>query len=293
MSERAQTEVGRLRGVLVKHARDAFRDQATIDREWEALGYLRRPDYRGAVTESDRLLELLEEEGTGPVLLPPNPGVGMDSLYPRDAAFVFGGGAILCRMGKAARASEPAALESCLEAAGLAVRGRIEGVGRLEGGDVAWLDDRTLAVGRGYRTNAEGIRQLRILLGDAIDELVEVPLPHWRGPGGVFHLMSMFSPLAPDLALVYSPLLPVPFRELLLGRGIELVEVPDEEFETMGCNALAVAPRRCVVLAGNPVTRARLEQAGVHVLEYEGREISSPGAGGPTCLTLPLRREAP
>jgi len=160
----------------------------------------------------------------------------------------------------------------------------------MEGGDVAWINERNVAVGLGYRTNAEGIRQLRSLLGSEVDRVVPVPLPHWHGPGDVFHLMSMFSPVDRDLAVVYSRLLPVPFRQLLLKHGCELVEVPDEEFESMGCNVLAVGPRRCVALEGNPITRPRLEAAGAEVHTYRGREISTKGGGGPTCLTRPLVR---
>ncbi len=145
-------------------------------------------------------------------------------------------------------------------------------------------------MGRGYRTNDEGIRQLRILLSDTTRGLIVVPLPHWRGPGGVFHLMSVLSPVDRKLLLVFSPLLPVPFREHLLSEGFRLIEVPEAEFETMGTNVLAVAPGVCVMLEGNPVTRFRLEEAGVEVHLYRGEEISVPGSGGPTCLTRPLRR---
>jgi N-dimethylarginine dimethylaminohydrolase len=156
---------------------------------------------------------------------------------------------------------------------------------------VIWLDPETVAVGRGYRTNAEGVRQLRSLVGDGVD-VIEVPLPHWRGQADVMHLMSLISPLDRDLAVVYSRLLPVPFRELLLERGIRLFEAADEEFDTMGTNVLALAPRRCLMLAGNPVTRRALEAAGCQVLEYEGTEISAKGSGGPTCLTRPLVRSS-
>ncbi len=161
----------------------------------------------------------------------------------------------------------------------------------MEGGDVAWVGPGTLAVGRGYRTNEEGIRQLGDLVGDAADEILVVPLPHWKGPADVFHLMSIFSPLDDDLALVYSPLLPVPFRETLLERGLSLVEVPDAEFASMGCNVLAVRPRVVVALEGNPETRRRLAAAGVEVQTYTGDEISMKGSGGPTCLTRPLERQ--
>ena len=133
---------------------------------------------------------------------------------------------------------------------------------------MVWLGPRTLAVGIGYRSNTEGAAQLRRLLGHSIDELIEVPLPHWRGPGDVLHLMSLLSPVDRDLAVVYSPLMAVPFRQRLAALGIAFVEVPDEEFDSMGVNVLALAPRRCVMLAGNPRTRRALEQAGASVLEY-------------------------
>jgi N-dimethylarginine dimethylaminohydrolase len=216
----------------------------------------------------------------------------MDSLYPRDASIVCRDGAILCRMGKRTRAEEPAAHRRMYDRLGVPVLGAIEGDGRLEGGDVAWLDDRTLVAGHGYRTNAGGIGQLRELLGDRIDDLIVVPLPHWRGPADVFHLMSMFSPLAGNVALVYSSLLPVPFRTALLERGYMLVDVPDEEFESMGCNALALNPEQCLLLEGNPRTKRRIERTGIEVIEYRGREISTMGSGGPTCLTRPLSRTA-
>ena len=146
-----------------------------------------------------------------------------------------------------------------------------------------------MAVGRGYRTNAEGIRQFAAILGPAVS-VVEVPLPHWKGAGDVMHLMSLISPVDRDLAVVYSRLLPVPFHEQLTSRGVSLVDTPDEEFDSMGTNVLALAPRQCVMLSGNPRTRAALEDAGATVVEYTGVEISVKGAGGPTCLTRPLLR---
>jgi len=147
-----------------------------------------------------------------------------------------------------------------------------------------------VVVGRGYRTNDEGIKQLEAILRPYVDDFVVVPLPHNRGPADVFHLMSILSPVDRDLAVVYSPLMPVPFREFLLNRGFDLVEVPDQEFATMGSNVLALAPRICLLLEGNPVTHERLSAAGATVVAYEGQVISLPGQGGPTCLTRPIRR---
>jgi N-dimethylarginine dimethylaminohydrolase len=274
--------------IYVKHARDAYGDRETVASQWRALNFVAPPDVARAIEEYDRFVDRIGRLGGAVRFLPPAPGVGLDSIYVRDASVSAPSGVILGRMGKPLRSGEPAAQRAAFEAAGVPILGAIEPPGTLEGGDVTWLGDRLVAVGRGYRTNDDGIRQLRRLLADAIDELLVVPLPHWRGPGDVFHLMSVVSPIDRDLAVVYSPLLPVPFRERLLDAGVRLVEVPDEEFETMGTNVLAVTPGRCLMLAGNPGTRQRLEDAGAVVLEYEGREISLKGGGGPTCLTRPL-----
>lgn len=286
----SQSETGTLARLLLKHAREAFRHQDAAHAEWEALHFTGEPDVARAIDEYERFIAMLRAASTDIVFLDEADGTGLDSVYVRDASVVCDRGVILCRMGKRQRQGEPAAQGAAFSRMSVPVLGAIQPPGTLEGGDVAWLDERTLAVGRGYRTNDEGIAQLRRLLDGAVDELIVVPLPHWRGPGDVFHLMSIVSPVDRDLAVVYSPLLPVPFREALLERGISLVEVPDEEFDSMGCNVLAVAPRRCVMVRGNPITRTRLERAGCEVLEYEGTEISLKGGGGPTCLTRPIAR---
>jgi len=175
---------------------------------------------------------------------------------------------------------------------GIPVIGRIEAPGTVEGGDTLWLDERTLAVGRGYRTNDEGIRQLKTLLAPHGVDIMTVDLPHWRGPGECLHLMSFISPVAERLAVVYLPLMSVPFVQELQRRGWSFIEVPDEEFETHGCNVLALAPMRVLVCDGSPVTRARLEAAGCAVMVYTGEELSHNRAGGPTCLTRPILRAA-
>ena len=293
MIETAQSETGALSRLLVKHARDAFRNSEAVAEQWRALNFTAAPDFDNAVREYDRFVEILSSCGAALDYLRSSPDGGMDSIYVRDASVVCDRGVILCRMGKPLRVNEPAAQGAALRAIGCPIVGAITPPGILEGGDVVWLDRRTIAVGRGYRTNAEGIEQLRSLLADSIDELIVVPLPHWRGPGDVFHLMSIISPVDRDLAVVYSPLMSVPFRDAMLDRGIALVEVPDEEFESMGANVLTLSPRRCVVLAGNPITRSRLEHAGADVCEYQGTDISVKGGGGPTCLTRPLRRLDP
>jgi len=285
-------EVGRLSAVLIKHARDAFVSQHVIDAQWRRLNFSAPPHFHRATREYDAFLELLMHTGAEILELPADDRVTLDSLYTRDASIIARRGSIACSMGKAARQSESSVQEEYLSGRGLAIAGRIEVPGVLEGGDLVWLDDGLVAVGVGKRTNQAGVEQLRGLLGDTV-RVIEVPLPDWESPQDVLHLMSLISPVDHDLAVVYSPLLAEAFREELCSRGCRLVEVPDEEFESMGTNVLALAPRVCVIVRGNPATRAALERAGATVYEYDGQEISLKGGGGPTCLTRPLRREVP
>jgi len=282
-------EYGHITRIVLKHARDAFASQSQIDRQWRDLRFTAAPDFDRACREYDAFIEAIAMTGAAIDYLPTDPQTTLDSIYVRDASLVTDRGVILCAMGKPQRLSEPDAIAVACSAINLPVIGRIVAPGRVEGGDVVWLDDDTVVVGRGYRTNDAGIEQLRTLLGPSVDVIV-VPLPHWRGEGDVMHLMSLLSPVDADLAVVYSRLLPVPFREWLLGRGMKLVEVPDEEFDSMGTNVLALGPRRCLMIRGNPSTKEALERAGATIIEYEGTEISVKGAGGPTCLTRPITR---
>lgn len=282
-------EYGRLARVVLKHPRDAFGDERTIAAQWRDLNFAAAPDLGEAIAEYERFVAIIRSTGATIDFLPPDPRTTLDSIYVRDASLVTPRGVVLCAMGKRQRAGEPDAQEAAFRACDIPVVGRIMPPGRVEGGDLVWLDANTLVAGRGYRTNDEGIRQLRTLVGPSV-EVVVVPLPHWNGDRDVMHLMSLISPVARDRAVVYSRLLPVPFREWLVERGVRFVEVPDEEFAGMATNVLTLEPRRCLMLQGNPRTRAALEDAGVEVVEYAGTEISVKGAGGPTCLTRPIAR---
>ena len=285
-------EFDRLTLVAVKHARDAFGGAERLASQWQAHAFTAVPDFVLACRQYDRFLEALTSNGAALTFLPPDTRTTIDSIYVRDASLVTPSGVVLCAMGKPLRAGEPAAQSRAFETlpdASTRVIGAITAPGMIEGGDVVWFDERTVAVGQGYRTNAEGIRQFAALLADGVT-VIPVPLPHWHGPGDVMHLMSLLSPVDDDLAVVFSRLLPVPFRQWLLARGTTLVEVPDDEFLTLGGNVLALAPRRCLMTSGNPVTRRALEDAGATVVEYDGSEISLKGGGGPTCLTRPLVR---
>ena len=215
----AFNEYGVLKRVALRHAREAFRSAEAVVREWQALGYPAPPDFGRAVAEYDRFAEILANAGAELLFLDGGDGLSLDSIYVRDASLVSSGGTILCHPGKAARVAEATAAGGLLAAAGETILGAIEGAGWIEGGDLVWLDEATCVVGLGYRTNAEGVAQLQALLGPGV-AVVTVPLPHYRGPEDVFHLMSMLSPLDRDLALVCSPLMPVPFRQWLLERGM-------------------------------------------------------------------------
>jgi dimethylargininase len=255
---------------------------------WEACRWRAAPDPSRLASEHERFRKILEQAGAE-VVLAGREGTGsLDAVYAFDPALVTENGAILLRPGKEVRADEPAALQSSLRDAGVPIAGAIEAPATVDGGDLLRLDERTLLAGIGYRTNSAGVESLAALLPGV--EVVAFDLPHLHGAGEVLHLLSLLSPLDRDLAVAYLPLMPVRLVQLLGARGIELVEVPHEEFETMGPNVLALGPRLALAVDGNPGTRKRMEKAGVTVLTYRGDELSK-GDGGPTCLTLPLLRD--
>ena len=268
-----------LRRVLVRRP-------GAVDR-WQEFGWRDRPDAARIAAEHEAFVALLESAGVEVVLGDPLDSA-LDAIYVHDPAAVTERGAVLLRPGKELRRVEVDAIAGDLERAGVQVLARLEAPATAEGGDMLWLDERTLVVGRGYRTNEAGIDALRAALPDV--DVLAVDLPYYHGRDEVMHMLSLISPLADDLALVYLPLMPVRLVELLEERGIAFVEVPDDEFESMACNVLALGPRKALALDGSPETRKRLEAAGVEVLVYAGDELSRKGDGGPTCLTRPLVR---
>ena len=290
MDYTCHSEVGKIKSLFIKNVQQAFISDEHIEQYWKQLNYLDKPEINAALEEYKNFESVFQQDGVEIFYLPNDETVNMDSIYCRDASIATDNGMIICNMGKAARMKEPLAEQKAFKANGIAVLGAIIAPGTVEGGDVAWLDEKTLAVGHTYRTNGEGIKQLTALLQPMGVEVITVPLPHYKGPSDVFHLMSVLSPVDTDLAVVYSPLMPIAFRNLLLQRGYQLVEVPDEEFESMGCNVLAIAPRVCLMVDGNPKTKQALEDAGCNVIVYKGEEISVKGGGGPTCLTRPISR---
>ena len=255
---------------------------------WREYGWRAEPDVARIAEEHEGLRAALEDAGAEVVVAAPAADGNLDAVYVYDPALVADGGAILLRPGKEARRDEIDAMRSDLDAAGVPITAALTEPALAEGGDTLWLDEETLVVGLGYRTNEAGATQLAEALPNV--NVITVDLPHFHGPDEVMHLLSLISPLDENLAVVYQPLMPVRLVQLLDERGYELVEVPDEEFDSMGCNVLALGPRVALALDGNPETRRRLERAGVDVRVYSGEELSRKGDGGPTCLTCPLER---
>ena len=285
MSFGCQSMVGKIERVLVKHAADAFVNSEKLRAEWEELNYFRCPDYDQAIGEFESFLELLKRFVPEIHYLPEDDRVSVDSIYVHDSVIITRRGAVLCNMTREQRRNEPAAMESFLPGLGIPILGAISGEGRLESGDIVWVNERTLAVGRGSRSNAEGIRQLQQLLAELVDEWIVVDLPP-----PVFHLMGIISLIDHNLAVINSKMLPAPFRQWLTTRGFKLLEAPSSESKTLACNILTLAPRHCILVSGNPQTERMLRDEGVEVWTYSGDEISLKGSGGPTCLTRPLLR---
>jgi N-dimethylarginine dimethylaminohydrolase len=278
----AQSMVAPLREVLVKAP------GATFGRAFEdpAHGFLRPVDLDRARREHAGLVETLDRLGTRVHVLDAETD-DPDLVYVFDPLLVADGGAIPLRPGKPNREGEPAVLEAWTQGRGIPTLGRIEAPGRVEGGDTFWLRPDLLCIGRTLRTNDAGARQLAAIAGGDVRVF---DLPYWKGAAELVHLLSVVSPVADDVAVVFLPLLPAGLHELLTDLGVRLVEVPEAEYPTLGCNVLAVRPGVVIVAEGNDGTRRGLEAAGVDVHAIPLGEVGENGSGGVTCLTRPILR---
>ena len=281
-----QSMIAPLRRVLVRRPDQAFGEADPI--RWHYTG---QPNLALAQQEHDMFVACLAQAGVEVIYHDEALPDHADAIYVHDPALVTNEGAIILSMGKALRRGEERAIAQRFEALGIPILYTLHGQARAEGGDLMWLDERTMAAGLGFRTNAEGLRQLGEALANLEVELIPVQLPYYQGAEACLHLMSLISLVDHRLAVVYLPLLPVPFYQYLQERDFQLIEIPDEEFPTQATNVLALAPGQCLMLEGNPLTRRRLEAAGCEVLTYRGNEISFKAEGGPTCLTRPILRE--
>jgi dimethylargininase len=281
----SQSMIAPLRSVLVKRPDENF----AVD-DPAAWHYTSRPNLEIARQEHDALVQMIRQSGAE-VIYHSDPQAGRaDAIFAFDPALVTDHGAVMLSMGKQQRRGEEAAMARKFESLGVPILYTLHDEARAEGGDLLWVDHDTLAVGQGFRTNSEGLRQLREALEPIGVTVIPVELPYYTGPEACLHLLSLISIVDELTAVVYPELMAVPFWQELRRRDFRLIEVPEEEFLTMGPNVLALVPGKCIMLEGNPVTKRRLEDAGMNVMTYKGNEISLKAEGGATCLTRPIWR---
>ncbi len=285
----SQSMAAPLRRVLMRRASSAMRGADPV--EWH---YGPTFDSARAAAEHDRLVDLVAKSGAAIEFLPDDDDGLADSVFTHDPSLMTEHGALILSMGKALRSPEPGLHETAYRRLGIPILGRIEAPGTVEGGDCVWIDRTTLAIGRGVRTNQDGIQQVANILGPKGIKVYGFDLPFWQGEEACLHLMSVISPLADDLALVHAPLLPAAFYQLLRARGISLVAGNPNEFAAsngLSLNVLPTSPRDVIAVAGFPKTKAAMEAAGCTVATFEADALCIACEGGPTCLTRPILRD--
>jgi len=286
-----QSMTKNIKKIVLKHPKDAFISEEYLENNWKKYGYVEKPDFNKVLQEFDIFESIIRNHVSEIMYLPQSDQVGLDSIYTHDSLKITKRGAIYFNTGKKLRQKESLEMEQLLETNQIPTLGKINNPGLMEGGDVLWLDDETVLIGRGYRTNDEGIRQFKELIQDFVKNIIVIPMPHGEGEEACLHLMSIISMIHPKLAVVYSKYMPVFMRELLIDRGIELLEVDDKEYDYLGSNVLALDENKCVMIEGNPQIESMLIDKGCEVLTYPGHHLSYFGTGGPTCLTCPVYRD--
>ena len=274
-----------LKRVLVKRPDEGFAVE-----DYKKWHYTAQLDLAEAQREHDEFVEIMRNEGVEVLFHPELQPDHADSIFTYDPAIITDEGAIIFQMGKRLRKGEEKPMERRLKELDIPIHYRINGEATVEGGDTLWLDEETLALGQGFRTNKAGLVQMKEALEPIGVKVIPVDLPYFYGPEACLHLMSLISYADHDLAVIYSPLFPVPFWKLLKERGVEMIDVSEEEFNKMGTNILALSPRNIMILDCVPETQSRLEETGCKVHTYKGVEISLKTEGGPTCLTRPILR---
>src|SRR5579863_5323609 len=282
--------VGALKRVLVCSPRTACWHQPERAARWRELGFMRLPDFATAQAQHEALCRELQACGAEVEDIPPAMELSLDAVYAHDASLPTDFGLILMRPGKTNRIPEGKHHGSFCQILGIPMLAKITAPATAEAGDIVWLDDKALLIGHSYRTNAQGIQQMRALLKSKGLEVLSAPLPHSAGPSACLHLMSLISLLDEHTALVDLPWLAVETVELLRAHGYAFIEIDSSERDTLACNVLALGGKRLLALAENGQTNARLRQAGFDVRTFPGSELCINGSGGPTCLTRPLLR---
>lgn len=285
------SNVSTLKTVLLKNPQAAFKSQKTIDLQWQDLNFIDKPDFKKSVTQYENFIDILNDNNVEILYIPEDEITSLDSIYTHDPIFMTPNGAVIGNMGKTQRKPETIMMKNYLNEIGVPILGEIINDATLEGGDVIWIDEKTVAAGLTYRTNNKGIDQLRKILSTISIEVISVDLPHWNGPVDVLHLMSLISPLNENLFLIYKKLLPISLLKLLKKLDIKTISIADEDYDSLGCNVLPLSTTKCLITSGNDKTFKIIEENGIEVIEFQASEICYKGSGGPTCLTRPIYRK--
>ena len=285
------SNVSTLKTVLLKNPQAAFKSQKTIDLQWQDLNFIDKPDFKKSVTQYENFIDILNDNNVEILYIPEDEITSLDSIYTHDPIFMTPNGAVIGNMGKTQRKPETIMMKNYLNEIGVPILGEIINDATLEGGDVIWIDEKTVAAGLTYRTNNKGIDQLRKILSTISIEVISVDLPHWNGPVDVLHLMSLISPLNENLFLIYKKLLPIGLLKLLKKLDIKTISIADEDYDSLGCNVLPLSTTKCLITSGNNKTCKIIEENGIEVIEFQASEICYKGSGGPTCLTRPIYRK--
>ena len=285
------SNVSTLKTVILKNPQAAFKSQKTIDLQWQDLNFIDKPDFKKSITQYENFIDILNDNHVEILYIPEDEKTSLDSIYTHDPIFMTPNGAVIGNMGKTQRKPETIMMKNYLNEIGIPILGEIINDATLEGGDIIWIDQRTVAAGLTYRTNNKGIDQLRKILSTISVEVICVDLPHWNGPVDVLHLMSLISPLKDDLFLIYKKLLPVGLLKLLKQLDIKTISIADEDYDSLGCNVLPLSTTKCLITSGNDKTFKIIEENGIEVIEFQASEICYKGSGGPTCLTRPIYRK--
>lgn len=280
-----------IQSILLKHPKDAFISQKHINEQYKEHHFPKAPNYEKALEEYEKFVEILEKYIEDIYYLPKDESTTIDSIYAQDSLKMTEKGPIYMNMGKEQRKGEPSSTKKYLESLGFPTLGELTTGEAGEGGDIALLDKDTIAVGISYRTNMAGYEKIKDLTKDFVRDVIPVQLPYFNGPDEILHITSFISPVSHKLAVVYSPLMPIYFRELLLKKGYEFIEVDRKEYDLLGTNVLAIAPKVVLLNDRCPETARKLREKGCTVHTYSGENISLLGMGGPTCLTHPLYRK--
>jgi dimethylargininase len=218
----------------------------------------------------DNYCAALTAEGWGIVEVGAEPQLA-DSVFVEDAVVMFGDLAVITSPGSEVRRAEVAGAEAAVrEIPGVRVE-RIELPGTLDGGDVLKVGS-TVYVGRSARTNAEGIRQLRVLLSPLGYTVVAVPLTK------ALHLKSAATALPDGTVIGYPALLD---DVTVFDR---FMAMPEEG----GAHVIELAPDTVLMAASAPESALLISDLGYRVVTVDISEFEKL-EGCVTCLSVRVR----